>query len=413
MRSSLIVAACAFALIFYYTPATAQQEVYHKGAIKIDDVVSQFMNDWNLQGGSLALVKDGRLIYRQAYGKADVAIPTQPDHVFRIASLSKPITAIAIMKLVEAGEIKLEDNVFGESGILNDDNFQRISDRRIKEITVKDLLQHTAGWDRNHGAEGDPMFKEAIIEKVMGKPADSKTIIEYMLTRKLDFAPGTKFSYSNLGYNVLGRIIEKVSGISYAEYVQKNILDPLEITEMALAKNRFDQKKPMEVVYQVNQNELFAQNPEHFPYGTFNIEAMDSHGGWLASATDLAKILVASSGMGSQRDVVSPESVVEMMAPGDANANYGLGWCVNEKGNRWHTGSLIGASSMMVQLQNGVGGVVLFNGNPLTGKYFQSLDDMMWMAMREVKNLPSEDLFLKSMPEQQLNTELEIASDLL
>lgn len=409
----LIAAVCTLAFIFHYTPSTAQQEAYHKGAIKIDDVVSKFMNDWNLQGGSLALIKDGRLIYRQAYGKADVAIPTQPDHLFRIASLSKPITAIAIMKLVEAEEIKLDDWVFGESGILNEDNYQEISDKRIKEITVKDLLQHTAGWDRNQGAEGDPMFKEAHIEKVMGHPADSKTIIEYMLTRKLDFDPGTKYSYSNLGYNVLGRIIEKVSGMSYSEYVQKNILDPLEITEMALAKNRFDQRKPKEVVYQVNQNELFAQSPEHFPYGTFNIEAMDAHGGWLASATDLAKILVASSGMGSQRDVISPESVVAMMAPGNVNENYGLGWCVNEKGNRWHTGSLIGASAMMVQLQNGVGGVVLFNGNPLTGKYFQSMDEMMWMAMREVKNLPSQDLFLKSMPEQQLNTELEIASDLL
>jgi len=414
MIGKQVAAFVCFFVVLSWSALYAQKNVKQSFDSQIDTEVLQFMKDWNLQGGSLALIKNGRLVYRQAYGTADVAIPMQPDHLFRIASLSKPITAIAVLKLVESKQIGLEDKVFGDTGILNDETYLRINDRRIKDITVKNLLQHTAGWDRNKSAEGDPMFEEDRIAKSMGKPADSNTIIEYMLTKKLDFDPGEKFAYSNFGYNVLGRIIEKVSGLTYAEYVQKNILDPLEITDMVLAKNQFCDKRPREVVYHVNQKEPFAQNPEHFPYGAFNIEAMDSHGGWLASTTDLAKILVASAGWGTQRDLISPQTYEAMVAPGATNKNYGLGWCVNPEGNRWHTGSLIGASAMMVQLKNGLGGVVLFNGNPLTGEYFQSLDKMMWMAMREVKDLPSPDLFLESAaPEEPLKTELKIASDLL
>ena len=304
--------------------STAQHQAQGRGAVKIDLEVRQFMTAWNLQGGSLALIKNGRLVYCQAFGNADIAVPMQEDHLFRIASLSKPITAIAVMKLVESGLIGLDDKVFGLGGILNDQSFQNISDQRVKDITVRHLLQHTAGWDRNKGSEGDPMFKEKHIEKIMQKPADSRTIIEYMLTKRLDFNPGARFAYSNFGYNILGRIIEKVSHTSYEEYVQKSILTPLEISDMGLASSLFEDKEPREVVYHVNQNELFAENPDHFPYGTFNIEAMDAHGGWIASASDLAKILVASSGLGTTRDVISSQSVAEMMSSSTASENYGL-----------------------------------------------------------------------------------------
>lgn len=113
---------------------------------------------------------------------------------------------------------------------------------------------------------------------------------------------------------------------------------------------------------------------DYLPYGTFNIEAMDAHGGWLSSSEDLTKILIASSGKGTDRDILSAESVKDMLQPGAVNKNYGLAWCTNEAGNRWHTGSLIGASSMMVGFDNQSGAVILFNSIPLTGDYFKNLD---------------------------------------
>lgn len=365
----------------------------------IDLEIGQFMKQWGLPGASVALVKDGKLLYAKAFGKADINIPTQTDHVFRIASLSKPVTAIAVMKLVEEGKLSLDEKVFGENGILNDSLYSQIADSRIKEITVRHLLQHTAGWDRDFGKEGDPMFNSMHIAKTMGThaPADAVTIIRYMLTKPLDFRPGTRFVYSNLGYNILGRVIEKVAHVSYEEYVMENIMDPLEIMDMSLGCNAYENKQPNEVVYYERQEmELtpVSGKQSYYPYGGFNLEAMDAHGGWLASATDLAKIIVASRGSGTGRDILTKESVAEMMEPCDVYANYGLGWCVNERGNRWHTGSLVGASSMMASLDNGISWVLLFNGNPLTSEYFQSMDRVMWNALSNIKEWPSEDLFL-------------------
>lgn len=368
----------------------------------IDLEIGQFMKQWGLPGASVALVKDGKLLYAKAFGKADINIPAQTDHVFRVASLSKPITAIAVMKLVEEGKLSLDDKVFGENGLLNDAPYNQIVDKRIKEITVRHLLQHTAGWDRNFGKEGDPMFNSLHIAETMGTsaPADAVTIIRYMLTKPLDFTPGTRFSYSNLGYNILGRVIEEVSLASYEEYVMENILNPLEIMDMSLGFSAYEDKQPKEVVY-FERPELKLSSPSsgdgkvsYYPYGGFNLEAMDAHGGWLASATDLAKIIVASSGSGTGKDILTKGSTIEMAEPCDVYPYYGLGWCVNERGNRWHTGSLVGASSMMASLNNGIGWVLLFNGNPLTSEYFQSMDRVMWNALSNIKEWPSDDLFL-------------------
>ena len=381
----------------------------------IDLEIGQFMKQWGLPGASVALVKDGKLLYAKAFGKADINIPTQTDHVFRIASLSKPITAIAVMKLVEEGKLFLDDKVFGESGILNDSIYSQIADERTTEITVRHLLQHTAGWDRNLGKEGDPMFNSVHIAETMGTPvpADAVTVIRYMLAKPLDFTPGTRFSYSNLGYNILGRVIEKVSLTSYDEYVMEYILDPLEIVDMGLGLNAYENKRPNEVVYferpemKISPATREGKEP-YYPYGGFNLEAMDAHGGWLASATDLAKIIVASNGSGTKKDILTRQSVLEMVQPCDVYANYALGWCVNERGNRWHTGSLAGASSMMASLNNGIGWVLLFNGNPLTSEYFQSMDRVMWNALSNIKEWPSEDLFLNP---ASLKTQKDILGD--
>jgi len=379
-----------------------------------DKEVKAFMKRWQIPGGTLALVKDGQLLYTQAYGQADTGIPTQPTHLFRIASLSKPITSLAILKLKEQGKLKLTDKVFGPKGILNTPEYA-FTDPRVKKITVRHLLEHRAGWNRTTNIHGDPMFNAVYIAHIMNvpAPADAKTIIRYVLSKRLDFSPGTKFAYSNIGYAVLGRVIEQLSGLTYEQYVQENILQPIGITDMRLAHNYYNDKTPGEVKYYEEEDSEPVPDikDEHqlvpFPYGGFNIEAMDANGGWLASAPDLAKLLVAIDGLSNKPDILSPTELAQMFKPGGHNRIYALGWMVNRYGSAWHTGSLPGSSTLMARLPDGAAWVVLFNGRHDSPIYFSDLDDLMWRALHRVRNLPIQDLFTSPIIAKKITVEEE------
>ena len=349
---------------------------------EVDNRVVAFMERWKIPGATVALIKDHRIIYNRGFGNADENVAMLPDYLFRIASLSKPVTAVAIMQLAEQGKISLSQKVFGIEGVLNDEKFLQLIDARLKNITIAQLLSHTAGWDRN-GSCGDPMFDPVHIARVMKAkaPANTETVIQYMLRRPLDFDPGTHYAYSNLGYAILGRVIEKVSGKSYEHFVKENILKPAHVKDMQLGRNLFCDKNCKEVKYYDYSNRKVSSVCQQgvscaFPYGGFNLEAMDAHGGWIASAADLANFLIATDS-NNENSLLSKYSHETMTTLSAANKNYGLGWCVNAKGNKWHTGSLPGTSSMMAQLSNGTGWVLLFNSNPGSGAYFAELDRLM------------------------------------
>jgi len=182
----------------------------------IDRKLNYFLKRWELNGASLAIVKDGRLVYAKGYGKADDEnnIKVEPWHIFRLASVSKLITASAIIKLKEEGKLSLDDKVFGEEGILNDSIFLDIKDRKMKQITVEHLLRHEAGFSVR---AGDPMFRSLAIAKNMKveAPVDINTIIRYVLKRRLRYKPGGRMIYSNFGYALLSKIIEKTTNMSY------------------------------------------------------------------------------------------------------------------------------------------------------------------------------------------------------
>ncbi|WP_051359782.1 serine hydrolase domain-containing protein [Adhaeribacter aquaticus] len=365
-----------------------------------DEEITAFIEGWQLPGASVALVKNGQLIYSKGYGQADEDTPTQPQNLYRIASVSKPITAIAIFKLKEQGKLSLDSKVFGLKGILPIAEYP-FTDQRINNITIRQLLQHTAGWDRAHSPEGDPMFNSVHIAQTMGvpAPANAETIIRYMLTKRLDFKPGRRHAYSNFGYCILGRVIEKLSGVSYEEYVQTHVLQPIGIKDMHLASNYYDLKKPNEVRYfDTNDNTHVPafDNLDKFvpgPYGGFNIEAMDAHGGWLASAADLAKLLAALDENTFGPTILSADSLRELGLPSKANKSYANGWMVNGSGAMWHTGSLPGTSSLVAKLPNGLAWVVLVNGKPNPRQYFNDLDKVMWRATAKIYDWPTHDLF--------------------
>lgn len=202
----------------------------------IDNKVNSFLATNNIPGASLAITRYGKLMFAQGYGKADSESnhDASPRNLWRIASISKPVTAVAIMKLVELGDLSLNDKVFGPGSILGDNSAYSGASSRERMITVNHLLMHLAGskqWN-NEGNDGssDPMF-------ILKDLSQQNLIKEILNTREPSAVPGTDFSYSNFGYCILGRVIEKVTGVSYSAWVNQNVLAPMGVHDMKIAGN--------------------------------------------------------------------------------------------------------------------------------------------------------------------------------
>ncbi|MBE0675172.1 MAG: serine hydrolase, partial [Bacteroidales bacterium] len=180
---------------------------------QVERLFASFMKRWDIQGASLAISIEGKLVFAHGYGYADTAelVEVEPYHRFRIASVSKLVTAVAIMKLCEDGMISIHDKVFGADGILNDSIFSSPKDKRAYGITVAHLLGHQGGWTSRYG---DHMFITQVVAKQLDAelPLRTEDYVRFALDKNLHFTPGTGRSYSNLGYAILGLVVEKVSG---------------------------------------------------------------------------------------------------------------------------------------------------------------------------------------------------------
>ncbi len=376
-----------------------------------DRIIPELMTKWRMPGGAVAVVKDERLVLARGYGFADqeVGQPVQPDSRFRIASLSKPITAAAILKLVEEGKLNLDARAVQMLADLQPPQGAKV-DTRIYDVTIRQLLQHAGGWDRSKSF--DPMFLSAKIARAVGAPApaNAETLIRYMLGQPLQFVPGTQYAYSNFGYCLLGRLIEKVSGQRYEDFVQTKVLKPIGVTRMRLGHTLLKDRAEGEVRYYDFREAPLAQSvfpdvneavPQ--PYGGFYIEAMDSHGGWVASTIDLMRFLTAIDGSSKRPDILHPATVhlmVSRPAPPlwvGSPYYYGMGWLVRPtKGdaNWWHGGSLPGTSTFMVRSYHGLAWVALFNSRPADWETFmKELDHGLWQAIDQVLEWPTHDLF--------------------
>jgi len=363
-----------------------------------DRTMIRLMEKWEIPGGALAVIKDGEILLARGYGFANVETeePVQPDSLFRIASVSKIITAAAVLKLVEEGRLDLDMPAFQ---ILDDYHPPEGTkmDSRIDGITVRHLLEHTGGWDSS--ASYDPMFITREIAEELGTspPADCPTIIRYMLGQPLDFDPGSQYAYSNFGYCVLGRIIEKVSGQTYEEYVRTNILAPVGINEMCLGHSLLQDRYPGEVQYYSAELDLtdsvfpIIAEPIPWPYGGFYLEAMDSHGGWIASAVELA--LFASALESTNPSAILDSDSLSLLFSRPKSTQFAYGWKIRSAGrgvNWWSIGSMPGSSAILYRRADGLIWAALFNTSPSTESdeflvdvisamgWAAVLDEMLW-----------------------------------
>jgi CubicO group peptidase (beta-lactamase class C family) len=372
-----------------------------KGAEQMEKTISDFLKRYRIKGASVAVTKDGRLVYAKGFGYADEenAEPVEPGHVFRLASLSKLITATAVMHLVEEGKLSLDDHVFGPDGILHDSIYLDYRDPRVENITVRHLLTHRAGWSRYYG---DPMFMPHVVARRMNVPlpVQPEDVIRYTLTRRLNYVPGTRYSYSNLGYVVLGEIIEEVTGMDYEDYVQYTLLHPLDIQHMQIGQGRYEGRAPREVRYydvSGDQNVLaYDSRDQYVPrvYGGNDISLLGSAGGWIGSPADVLKLAVAIDGYNSSPDILLPETIAEMTDSESGRYNM-IGWKGGDgRGTWWRTGTLTGSSVLMVRQNNGITWIIAMNTTTWKRSRIHSeTSRAMFRAISSVREWPDYDLF--------------------
>ena len=353
-----------------------------------DRTLESYRTARRIPGAALGVLKTwrgepGGRTYFRGYGHADAEgrIPVTSRSLFRIASVSKPITGLAILFLAKEGKLSLDDRLLDHLDPEPLSSAPGRPDARWNRITLRHLLQHTAGWDRD--TTFDPMFRSEQISKAadLPGPASAKTIIRYMRGRPLDFDPGSRFAYSNFGYNLLGRVIESITGDSYESWVREQVLSPLGITRMQIGRSLPPERASGEVSYHVDRDQQRASVFPHppgqvaWPDGGFHLEAMDAHGGWIASVEDLMRFALFFDQPTSLPQFPAelleeigrpPRAPVSRDDAGKLKAtHYGLGWKVRPLGRRgpnfWHGGSLPGTYTLLVRRWDGFSWVVLFN----------------------------------------------------
>ena len=312
------------------------------------------------------------------------------------------------MQLAERGKLHLDDKAFDILSHLEAPRGSSV-DPRLRHVTVRQLLQHSGGFD---SSKVDPQFDALrIAAKLFDHvpPATHTDLIRYMMGKPLAFDPGTKFVYSNLGYNILGRIIERVSNQSYGDYITQHVLEPAGARSMKLSTRTTPSARlPDEVFYWDGPDALpcwpIYEDEEEwhtYSYGGFDGSAIDAHGGWIANASDLTHFLNAVGGSAGTQ-LLKPQTVKTMLAKPSIPAYHGKssfyaqGWNVAEGQSFGHNGALTnGTLSMITRLNGGITLALLFNHlDPDIGAVLKDLSGGSIAAIKSIKTWPTHNLYV-------------------
>jgi D-alanyl-D-alanine carboxypeptidase len=210
----------ALTLAASFAPAllAAQSTLPAATRARIDSIVQQEMKARGAPSVSIAVVKNGEIAYTNAYGMAriDPSLPAKPSMRYSIGSVSKQITAAAILKLAEQGKLSLDDKVARWLPSLT----------RANEVSVRQILNMTSGYQ--------DFWPQDYVMPPMLKPVTAQAIVDEWAKQPLDFDPGAKWQYSNTNYVIAGMIIEKASGMPYVDFLRQHIFTPLGMTSVMI-----------------------------------------------------------------------------------------------------------------------------------------------------------------------------------
>lgn len=313
--------------------ASAKSDLHNEA---FDSIIDAFIEDTGLTGATVAILEDDRLVY--AAGKGNIrGHSAMASTLVPILELSKLITAVAILQLYEAGRIHLQDRVFGNHRLLY---FIKPTsgkmDARLHHITVEHLLHHTAGWDEGVRPLYDPTINPLFVKRgfdvvdiakemqLFGIP-NQDDIIHFMVNQPVANKPGSVKKHSNFGYCILGRIIEEVTGLTYEEYVRRNILEPSGMWKTRIGPQPTQTyQSQMPKTYDDISNLVNDDIKKgYIPLGDEKIkslfdsvpaEVLDSTLGWHSTVYDMARFFTSLMKRGEE-GLLKPETLEVLFLP--------------------------------------------------------------------------------------------------
>ena len=367
----------AFMLIFFAFSSFAQ-------FTKVEEDVKQIMKEQDIVGMSFAVVKDGKIVYANSFGQKNIEnnTPLTNGDIFRIASISKSFSATSIMQLVEAGKISLDDDFGKLVGFrIRNPNFPE------KVITLRRVMSHTSGINDSQG-----YFNLDVINPDKN-PDWAKCYNAY--------APGADYEYCNLNYNMVGALIERVSGERFDNYVNNHVLKPLGLYG-GYNIDSLDSSKFATLYGYDAMSKTFTPSPQAYAARReemakyvmgYSTPIFSPTGGMKISATDLAKYMIMhmQSGKAEGIRIISKKSSKTMQTKIANVENYGLALGTNLEdiipGEKMtgHTGSAYGLySTMFFNPKEDFGFVVIVNGSSTADKYTKGLRTIMYATINSL-----------------------------
>ncbi len=349
----------------------------------LDAFMLQFLCEHDISAATVAVTRDGSLIYSRAFGWSDEqrTTPLTPDAIMRIASVSKPITAAAVRELIAEGAFTLDTHVFDvgqpDGGLLALEPFPSLGDPRIADITVQHLLEHKGGWDRN--LAGDLTYMEVSIASAMGieSPPGRENTIRYILGKPLQHDPGAVAAYSNIGMLALGLIVEERRG-QPLDIVLDGIMAKAGVApeDHGAGRTFKADQDPREPYYDARAIGPNVYDPGgslvRAPYGTWDHEARIGQGGQITTAAALARFAACYYVNGPN---------IGMPRPADDEGKW-----------RWnHSGSLVGTNSLIRQRGDGFTFAVILNKRATDGDWIGQIRNAI-DALIDTGSMRSQDI---------------------
>jgi CubicO group peptidase (beta-lactamase class C family) len=299
---------------------------------RMDSTIARIVREQRIPGLAVGIVRHGEIAYARGFGVMSLehGTPVTPTTLFHMASVTKPFVATAVMQLVERGKIRLD------APVVTYLPYFRLRDPRGASITIRQLLTHTSGLPDVIDYEwGHPQTDDGALERYVRSLAD----------RPLLWDPGSRYSYSNIGFEILGDVIAKVSGMPFETYVAREILDPLRMTSSSLLLTRVDPAQLASGYTRASRSDdapnvaivAYPYNRVHGPSSNLMSSVMDMSRWAMANLRhgelDGTRILSATSynvlwKRGAEVEFCRPPGHTDCRKPG---GSVGLSWFLQDK----------------------------------------------------------------------------------